>query len=307
MSSTINLCTQSTGQEDDWKDLYELAFPQDERMPVADVRKMLAAGTMLLHKTTNSAGELLCFSIVNPLSNFALLGYIATDSTKRSSGVGSKHMKRLIEILKKQFPTHIGLFLEIESTKEPNLPVEEQKARQRRLAFYQRLGCKRLCKKYLMPTYTPGGQPRLGELLWSEFTNVNESDLPAVITEIYQKAYNLPATDPTVQHVLGQFATTNAGSTVLCTTVDNSGGSSNSGTSTSSNASTAGDTTSTSAPATVTAPAADSGSNPGVDTSANTGSGVQNPASVPAAPSKPAETSEPAKPADEAQKAGDVK
>lgn len=304
MSSTINLCTQSTGQEDDWKDLYELAFPQDERMPVADVRKMLAAGTMLLHKTTNSAGELLCFSIVNPLSNFALLGYIATDSTKRSSGVGSKHMKRLIEILKKQFPTHIGLFLEIESTKEPNLSVEEQKARQRRLAFYQRLGCKRLCKKYLMPTYTPGGQPRLGELLWSEFTTVNESDLPAVITEIYQKAYNLPATDATVQQVLGQFAT--AGSTVLCTTADNSGSGSNSGTSTSSNANTAGDTTST-APSIVAAPAADSGSNSGVDTSTDTVPGAPTPAVVPSAPSKPADTSEPANPADEAQKAGDVK
>lgn len=305
MSSTINLCTQSTGQEDDWKDLYELAFPQDERMPVADVRKMLAAGTMLLHKTTNTAGELLCFSIVNPLSNFALLGYIATDSTKRSSGVGSKHMKRLLEILKKQYPTYIGLFLEIESTKEPNLSAEDQKARQRRLAFYQRLGCKRLCKKYLMPTYTQGGQPRLGELLWSEFTTVNDSDLPAVITELYQKAYNLPATDPIVQQVVGQFATT-AGSTVLCTTADNSGSGSNSGTSTSTPASTAGDTTSTSTPATtVTAPAADSASK-GTDTSTDTGSGVQTPA-VPAAPTKPAETSEPAKPADEAQKAGDVK
>ncbi len=307
MSSTINLCTQSTGQEDDWKDLYELAFPQDERMPVADVRKMLAAGTMLLHKTTNTTGELLCFSIVNPLSNFALLGYIATDSTKRSSGVGSKHMKRLIEILKKQYPTYIGLFLEIESTKESNLSVEDQKARQRRLAFYQRLGCKRLCKKYLIPTYTQGAQPRLGELLWSEFTTVNESDLPAVITELYQKAYNLPATDPIVQQVIGQFTPANgASSTVLCTTGDNSGSGSNSGTSTSTPASTAGDTTSTSTPATtVSTPAADSASK-GIDTSTDTGSGVQTPA-VPAAPTKPAETSEPAKPADEAQKAGDVK
>src|SRR5450432_3593629 len=138
MSSTNhnNLCLQSNGSEDDWKNLYEASFPQDERMSVKEVRTLLANGIMLLHKTTDAQGALLCFSLTTVLSNTSLLAYIATDQTKRSSGVGSKHMKALIDLLKKLYPTYLGLFLEIESTKEKNLSADEDKARKRRLAFY---------------------------------------------------------------------------------------------------------------------------------------------------------------------------
>jgi hypothetical protein len=210
MSTThhINLCGQSHGSEDDWKDLYEASFPQDERMSIKEVRSLLANGTMLLHKTTDGTGALQCFSLVTILSNNVLLAYIATDQTKRSSGVGSKHMKALIDLLKKLYPTYIGLFLEIESTKEKNLSTDEDKARKRRLAFYQRLHCKRMLgKEYLLPSYTPGTPARQGELLWSEFGGAVDSDatLKAVIHEIYTKAYSLPTTDPSYVKVISQF------------------------------------------------------------------------------------------------------
>ncbi|HEY9775942.1 MAG TPA: hypothetical protein V6C81_19420 [Planktothrix sp.] len=215
MDGSQILCQISTGQEDDWKNLYEAAFPADERHPVEDLRKLITKGSVLLHKTVNKSGELLCFSITNMMSNFCLLAYIATDSTKRSTGVGSKHMKRLIDELKQSHPNHLGVFLEIESTKETGLDAETQKARTRRLAFYQRLGCKRLHKTYLMPSYGSAHgthAPREAELLWSEFQTacVTESHLPAVIEEIFCKAYGLPKTDPTVQKVLAQFPTPNS-------------------------------------------------------------------------------------------------
>ncbi len=211
MSSTnhINLCIQSNGSEDDWKNLYEASFPLDERMSPTDVRTLLASGTMLLHKTTDGQGALLCFSLVTVLSNNVLLAYIATDQTKRSSGVGSKHMKALIDLLKKLYPAYIGLFLEIESTKEKNLSVDEDKARKRRLAFYQRLHCKRMLhKEYLLPSYAPGTPARQGELLWSEFAGPvdNDATLKAVISEIYTKAYGLSPTDPTMVKVISQFS-----------------------------------------------------------------------------------------------------
>ena len=152
-----NLCQTSTGQEDDWTKLYEIAFPADERSPVEDLRKLISSGSLLLHKTTNKKGELLCFSLVNVMSNFALLAYIATDTTKRSSGVGSKHMKQLIQILHASYPTFSALFLEIESTKESGLDADTLKMRTRRLAFYQRLGAKRLKQKYGMPSYAKKG------------------------------------------------------------------------------------------------------------------------------------------------------
>ncbi len=99
-------------------------------MSIKEVRTLLTSGTMLLHKTTDGHGALQCFSLVTVLSNNVLLAYIATDQTKRSSGVGSKHMKVLIDLLKKLYPTYIGLFLEIESTKEKNLPADEEKGAQ---------------------------------------------------------------------------------------------------------------------------------------------------------------------------------
>jgi hypothetical protein len=211
MDGSTNLCQISkTGHEDDWKNLYESSFPADERHPVDDLRKLITGGTVILHRTTNKAGELLCFSIVNVMSDFSLLAYIATDSTKRSTGVGSKHMKKLIEELKTAHPTHVGVFLEIESTKEAGLDADTHKARSRRLAFYQRLGAKRMHKSYLMPSYgTAQGtaEARQGELLWVEFTAscITEGTLPRIIEEIFCKAYGLSNTDKTVQKVLSAF------------------------------------------------------------------------------------------------------
>ncbi len=202
------LCQTSTGQEDDWTKLYETAFPADERSPIEDLRKLIASGSMLLHKTVNKSDELLCFSLVNVMSNFALLAYIATDTTKRSSGVGSKHMKQLIQTLRAQYPTFTALFLEIESTKEAGLDAETLKMRTRRLSFYQRLGAKRLKQKYGMPSYAKKGSKAAGELLWIELSNscVFEADLPNVITEIFQKGYGLPSTDANVQAIIAQWA-----------------------------------------------------------------------------------------------------
>jgi len=212
--STI-YCKPSTGQESDWSILYESAFPLDERMPTADVQAMIAGNTMLLHRTLNSAGELLCFSLVNPMSNFSLLAYIATDTTKRSSGVGSKHMKELLIILKNTYQaTHLGLFLEIESTKEASLSANEATDRKRRLAFYQRLQCKRLCgKDYFLPSYGQGLTHKAGELLWFEYGNAIDKDatISQVIAEIYTRGYGIAPGHATYVQVMAQF--TNASST----------------------------------------------------------------------------------------------
>jgi hypothetical protein len=219
MDQSNNLiCQTSTGQQDDWKNLYETAFPQDERMTVEEIRQLLSKGQMQLHVTTNKNGELLCFSLsFLPGSDFVLLSYIATDATRRSGGFGSKHLKRLVEVLKAQYPNYLGLFLEIESTKEAGLDAEIQKARLRRLAFYQRLGAKRLCKNYPMPPLAPGAKPRAGELLWIEFgasVVIDDTVLKRVVTELYAKAYNLPETDPLAQQVLAQFDPSKPGASV---------------------------------------------------------------------------------------------
>jgi len=192
-------------------------------MSVKEIRTLLASGHMLLHKTTDAQGSLQCFSLVTTLSNFLLLAYIATDQTKRSTGVGSMHMKALIDLLKKAYPQHLGLFLEIESTLENNLTSAEETTRKRRLAFYEKLQCKRLLgREYQLPSYIPGTPPREGELLWFEFGRAADSDptLQAVIAEIYTKAYFVTTTDPSYVKVVGQFnmpAVTSASTAVVST------------------------------------------------------------------------------------------
>ncbi|HEY9732292.1 MAG TPA: hypothetical protein V6C89_10290 [Drouetiella sp.] len=212
------ICQISTGQEDDWTKLYETAFPADERSPVDELRKLIAGGSMLLHKTVNKNDELLCFSLVNVMSNFALLAYIATDTTKRSGGFGSKHMKQLIQTLRAQYPSFTALFLEIESTKEAGLDAATHKLRTRRLGFYQRLGAKRLKQKYGMPSYAKKGSKAAGELLWIELANgcVFEADLPNVITEIFQKGYGLPTNDPNVVAIISQWAASLPATPAVC-------------------------------------------------------------------------------------------
>jgi hypothetical protein len=147
------------------------------------------------------------------MSNFSLLAYIATDQTRRSSGVGSKHMRALIALLKKSYPTHRGLFLEIESTREAGLSQTEELERKRRLTFYERLGCKRLVgADYLLPSYVPGSPARHGELLWFEYHDTlaaNSADtkrlLGSIICEIYIRGYGVSHRDDSFVHVMRQF------------------------------------------------------------------------------------------------------
>ncbi|HNB22244.1 MAG TPA: hypothetical protein PLF23_21480 [Candidatus Obscuribacter sp.] len=207
MDGSTNLCQVSAGQEQDWKDLYNTAFPADERTPLDELQRLLEAGSILLHRTTNKAGELLCFSIVYPMSNFALLSYIASDATKRSTGIGSKHMKRLLEILKSSYPDFLGLVLEIESTRQQGLESADKTARQRRLNFYQRLGAKRLCRTYVWPSYALKGTYRLAELMWFDFdpATIDDPQLPGIIKELYMKGYGAQEDDPILELVTHQF------------------------------------------------------------------------------------------------------
>jgi hypothetical protein len=207
MDGSLNLCQVSTGHEQDWKDLYNTSFPADERTPLEELQRLLDSGSILLHRTTNKAGELLCFSIVYPMSNFALLSYIASDSTKRSTGIGSKHMKGLLEILKSKYPEFLGLVLEIESTRQIGLEPADKTARQRRLAFYQRLGAKRLCRTYVWPSYSQKGSYRLAELMWFDFepATIDDPHLPGIVRELYTKGYGAQEDDPILEMVIHQF------------------------------------------------------------------------------------------------------
>lgn len=209
MSSPANvrLCELSLTLDQAWRDLYTTAFPLDEQEPESKLQSLISSGRFLYHKTSGKQGELLCFSMVSLAPDFSFLAYIATDPKQRSGGYGSKHMRALIDQLKQQYPTHIGLFLEIESTnpRQIKLSEEDKKIRQRRLDFYRRLGAKRLCREmhYLAPSRSGTGEHEL-DILFFKFTDqAMDHDAKAkIVSEIYERFYELSANDPLVMRVL---------------------------------------------------------------------------------------------------------
>lgn len=210
-ASEIKICELFTVLEDDWRNLYDAAFPANERETESKLAQLIAAGRMLYHKTTGKNGELLCFSMVSLAPDFSFLAYIATDPNQRSSGVGSKHMKRLLELLKTQYPGTKGLLLEIDAThpKKSAICEDERKIRQRRLGFYRRLGAKKLCTglQFLGPSRKSGGQDAELDLLIHSFTDekLDCATKKRLVSEIYQRFYCLDMDEQVVTDVLGHF------------------------------------------------------------------------------------------------------
>ena len=191
------VCVPSTGEELDWVELYESAFPAAERVPTPELIAMVRAGDCLLHRTVDTAGKVLCFSTVEVVPRkFELLTYIATVRHNRSRGVGSAHMKRLLDILQEQYPNHLGLFLEIESVKPEVLAQLAPDAcceRRRRLAFYERLGAFRYDGEYRILSFVPDVGPILAELVWFErgTDHLEHAQVTGVIRDIYEQCYKV--------------------------------------------------------------------------------------------------------------------
>lgn len=205
--STVRLCEQSMILEQDWRTIYETAFPAGEREPEARLQQLITDGKLLYHKTVGKQGELLCFSMVSLVSNFSFLAYIATDPNQRSGGYGSKHMKVLLDLLKKNYPNQLGLFLEIESTnpKKSQLSADEKVVRQRRFGFYKRLGSKRLCRsmEYRVPSHSGDGSEHEFDLLFFNFADkpLTHAEKSGVVTDVFERLYGLDKSHTLVQQV----------------------------------------------------------------------------------------------------------
>lgn len=204
----VRICEASARLENDWREVYATAFPMNEREPEEKLQELIDTGRLLYHKTVGAEGELLCFSLVSLASKFSFLAYIATDPRQRSGGYGSKHMRALIDLLKQDYPHHVGLLLEIESTNPRMLQIsgEELNVRCRRLSFYQKLGSEFFCPgmRYLSPSLQ--GEAAEHEL---EVLLFNFSDAPilhdcksGIVAEIYERFYALAADHPLVASVM---------------------------------------------------------------------------------------------------------
>jgi len=212
---TLEVCKDGSTDNDDWIGVYEASFPESQRQDISDLKRQLSDGSMELDETRDQDDDILCMTITEvfrrtqPLKDtqFLLACYTAVVPQYRGLGIGSIHRRKLGALLNWEYPDYLGIFSEIESTREEGVAPEAMKIRVRRKAFFMRLGLIPIDIDYLFPNYVAGGEPLHGELLWVPFQGeqVLPSTLNSVLLRIYTEGYGLRPDDPLITRMLSSL------------------------------------------------------------------------------------------------------
>jgi hypothetical protein len=207
----LHVCKDGTFENSEWIELYEEAFPPSQRQDLDDVQKQLAEGAMELDETRDDQEDILCMTLTEVFGgddktepNLLLACYTAVSHQMRGLGIGSVHRRKLGELLSSEYPDYMGIFSEIESTKESGVDEKDMLVRTKRKAFFMRLGLIPIEIDYLFPSFVSGEPPIEGELLWVPFgpPELQINALEKVLRRIYVEGYNLDESDPLIDRVL---------------------------------------------------------------------------------------------------------
>ncbi|MFY0252434.1 GNAT family N-acetyltransferase [Chitinophaga sp. 30R24] len=147
------------------KDLYEEAFPEQERRPWEKEQQLIAEGRLQLCHIVldNTFVGFVCYW---QLPLFSFIEHFAVHPQARGGGMGTQVMQLLEAALE-------SIVLEVEP------PVTEQAIR--RIIFYERLGYHTFKESYFQPSYSPDYPPLELRLMYkglsshiAEFTQVRE-------------------------------------------------------------------------------------------------------------------------------------
>lgn len=210
----LQVCRDGDADDTAWIPIYEEAFPPDQRQPLPELQSALKSGDMELDITHDAEGDILCMTITEvfrekPRSRgprFLLACYTAVAKAFRGMGIGTIHRKRCEQLLQNEYPTFLGLFSEIESTKEEGVAPDAMLVRTKRKSFFMKLGLQPLDIDYWFPNYEDG-PPVPGELLWYPFPGqtLDTPTLTAALKRIYSEGYGLAEDDPQMVRLLRQF------------------------------------------------------------------------------------------------------
>lgn len=207
----LHVCKDGTFENTEWIELYEEAFPSSQRQDLSEVERLLKEGVMELDETRDSSEEILCMTLTEVFGgdsagepNLLLACYTAVAHQMRGLGIGSIHRRKLGELLSTEYPDYLGIFSEIESTKQKGVDPKDMLVRTKRKSFFMKLGLIPVEIDYLFPSYVPGEPPLEGELLWVPFgpPELQVSVLEKVLRRIYVEGYKLHETDPLIERVL---------------------------------------------------------------------------------------------------------
>lgn len=177
--------------------IYEAAIPARERKSEEAVRAMAARSSHCVIAALLERIPVGFYAVYD--GGIALLEYLAVDEATRGRGIGA----RLYEAARDAV-TGRPLLIEVESDRE-NTP--ERQARARRIAFYRRLGCRRIGDiEFIMPLAGSGPPPKL-DLLIDAYApaSVPAAELGAWLSEIYEAVYGCRRGDPRLAYMLANL------------------------------------------------------------------------------------------------------
>ncbi len=131
MTSTL-LTSAQAAADPALRALYESAFPQEERIPWADLLRLVEEMPLEFAEYREGA-ELLGLTIVYPRPRLSWFWYFAVPEEKRGHGVGQRILSALLARYEGR-----SMVLDMEDPAQPDAPNPEQ--RRRRTAFYLRNG-----------------------------------------------------------------------------------------------------------------------------------------------------------------------
>lgn len=182
-------------------EIYTESFSPDSRQLVSLLKERIDSGTSCLY-VGYIPKEVVFIAVLWPLKNteFILLDYIATQKRFRSQGIGSAFMKELYQELR---DSEKFLLIEVENPEKG----ERKEQKERRLAFYQRLGAKIMKGvRYLLPALD-GSISIPTEMLLLMFPEYKQKTIAAkvvkeAISQIYQQLYSTDINHPLLHTII---------------------------------------------------------------------------------------------------------
>jgi GNAT superfamily N-acetyltransferase len=135
---------------------------------------------------------------------FWLLEYMAVDEPWRGKGLGERLFEATMQLAHKRRPGTLGI---VEVDRPPSLAPSKHAAH-RRIAFYARVGCRKLVPlDYLLPLRTAGQPPPMMLLVaGAPATNsLSHEFVDSLLRTLYYEVYGIPNTDWRIESMLSQL------------------------------------------------------------------------------------------------------
>jgi predicted N-acetyltransferase YhbS len=187
MSTTLSyhdLSPSSSGEWQQFIELYDEAFEESEQEPVEIIRERLLTGRYLLEVAQDASNEIVGFYLLDRATDpdYVILTFLAIRAAFRNQGLGSQICRHIFE----SYSSTPGKWMLIE-------------AEDRQSIFYGRLGAKRLAIDYAIPHFDDSDDMTATHLMLvikpTIPDQINGDILRRIIEHIFMDGYHVKRDD----------------------------------------------------------------------------------------------------------------